>query len=346
MYQAALPKRAAVFSLAPAMLLLLALAGLAMAVASLPWLQERALGALLLALLLGLLLGNSLLNTKNSAQLAAGCHVARSRLLRLGVVLYGVRLSWHDFALVGWPGLLVDAGVVASTFGLACWLGRRMGLSSEQRMLIGAGSAICGAAAVLASSPVVRAREADTAVAVATVVAYGTLACLLYPLLFVWLDGTGWYARGALSYGLQVGSTVHEVAQVMVAGNVAGAEAARIAIVSKMLRVLLLAPFLLALAWYIQRTSSGETQQRPLQIPWFALAFVLVAAINSLGWFAEPLRVLLMQLGDLLLAIAMVALGLTTRLSDLRMAGMRPMLLAGVLALWLLTAGLLTAHWL
>lgn len=346
MKYAALSTRSVVQGHFYGLLLLLLLASLAMAVASQPWLQQRAVGALLLALLLGLLLGNTLPAKQVTDRLVPSCQLARTYLLRLGVVLYGARLNWQDFAQVGWSGLLVAVSIVASTFALACWLGRRLGLGRAQRMLIGAGSAICGAAAVLATSPVVRARETETAVAVATVVLYGTLACLLYPLLFAWLDTLGWYEHGARSYGLQVGSTVHEVAQVMVAGQVAGDEAAAVAIVSKMIRVMLLAPFLLSLSWYMRGSNAVANTPNRLQVPWFALAFVLVAGINSLDWLAEPLRLFLIQLGDLLLAIAMAALGLTTRLGDLRVAGLRPMLLGAVLAFWLLVVGLLTAHWL
>ena len=116
---------------------------------------------------------------------APGVDFAKQRLLRAGIVLFGMRITFQDIGAVGWSGALVDAMMLASTFMLALLVGRRWwGMDARSVLLIGAGSSICGAAAVLATEPVVKARGEDVAVAVATVVVFGTLAIFLYPVLY------------------------------------------------------------------------------------------------------------------------------------------------------------------
>src|SRR5690606_6967725 len=147
---------------------------------------------------------------------AAGVGFARHWLLRAGIVLYGLRLTFQDIGRVGTAGVLIDVLVVATTFGLACGLGMRVfRMEREAAMLIGAGSAICGAAAVMAAEPVVRGLPAQVTVAVSTVVVFGTLAMFLYPVLYHAGVAQGWLTMDARSYGLFTGATVHEVAQVV-----------------------------------------------------------------------------------------------------------------------------------
>ena len=119
-------------------------------------------------------------------------------------------------------------------------------------MLIGAGSSICGAAAVMAAEPVVRGRADQVTVAVSTVVVFGTIAIFLYPVLYH-LNVFGISSPAA--YGLFAGSTIHEVAQVVAAGRAIGEQAAATAVITKMVRVMLLAPFLLGLSVYLSRES-------------------------------------------------------------------------------------------
>ena len=124
------------------------------------------------------------------ARADAGIGFAKHWLLRAGIVLFGLRITFQDIATVGWRGVAIDALMLVSTFGLAVLLGRRwLRLDAQSAILIGAGSAICGAAAVLVTAPVVRASPDKVAVAVATVVLFGTLAMFGYPLLHTLLPG-------------------------------------------------------------------------------------------------------------------------------------------------------------
>lgn len=359
--------------LLPGLALALVIAVVALLVAALSWARDWGLSALTLAIAGGLLAGHTVYPVLSARYRQSvrwnpdpGIQWSKQHLLRLGIVLFGLRLSFQDIAAVGWAGLLADATVLLSTFALAVWLGRRwLGLDEQTAMLIGAGSSICGAAAVLATEPVVKAPAEKVAVAVATVVVFGTLAMLLYPALYalahVLARQFGTPDVSAWAFGIYTGSTVHEVAQVAAVGNAIGAEAANGAVIAKMLRVLMLAPFLLGLSWWLARrakpassavtgTASSEAQaekprQAALVVPWFALGFIAMAGLRSLdlvyGLMPAALLNGLLWFDTLLLATAMAALGLGTHVNAIRRAGSQPLLLAALLFVWLVAGGAL-----
>ena len=212
--------------------------------------------------------------------------------------------------------------------------------------LIGAGSSICGAAAVLATEPVVKGRAEDVSVAVATVVVFGTIGTFLYPALFHLNAAQGWLAVSEAQFGLYVGSTVHEVAQVVAAGEAIGPQAADVAVIAKMVRVMMLAPFLLLLSmWIAKGSSQGGVSKNAITIPWFAVGFIIMAGINSLGILPKAVVENGIILDNILLTLAMAALGLTTHISAVRKAGTKPLILAALLFVWLLGAGLLLNLW-
>lgn len=323
----------------PGLLLVLLLAGLAMLAANWPLCSQLGLSALTLAIVGGMLLGNTLY-PRLATHSHHGVTFAKGQILRLGIILFGFKLTFQDIAAVGLTGILIDACVLTSTFALAYWLGRRkLGLDEHSVILIGAGSSICGAAAILATEPVVKAHAEKVAVAVATVVVFGTLAMFLYPLLFSLTQALG---VSEFAYGVFTGSTVHEVAQAVAAGRAVSEQAANSAVITKMIRVMMLAPFLVILsAWLGRRHQSGSTEARPITIPWFALGFLAMAGFNSLHWLPQAWVAQLIALDNLLLAMAMGALGLTTHISAIRRAGSKPMLLASALFGWLLVGGTL-----
>ena len=315
-----------------------AAAGLCMYLAALPALAQNGISPLTLAIVLGMALGNSVA-APHLPRIAEGIAFSKGRLLRLGIVLYGFKITWAQLAFAGWPALFADVGVVCGTFALALWLGRRLGMERDTAALVGAGSAICGAAAVLAAQPVLKAKEADVGVAVATVVVFGTLAMFVYPLMAALLlpaDGGGAW----LGWGIYTGASVHEVAQVAAAGAAVNPQVADVAVITKMIRVLLLAPFLLALPWLMRRFGGGTAAQGgALALPWFALGFLGAVAANSLLPLPDTVRHALLTVDTFLLTAAMFALGLGTHWQSIRQAGVRPLLLAGMLALWLLLGG-------
>lgn len=299
-------------------------------------LQRAQISALTIAIVLGMVVGNAF-GKQLPAVFAPGVLTAQQKLLRLGVILYGLRLSFGQIAAIGPAGLAIDAIVVVATLALASVLGRRVfGLDRDSALLTGVGSAICGAAAVLALERVLKPDPAKVAIAVATVVLFGTLDIFLYPVLYPHLG------MDAAHFGLYTGATVHEVAQVIAVGSAVDPATADSAVVVKLTRVMLLVPVLFFFGWrqakFAQASGAAKTK---VPLPWFALAFVAVSAINSLVTFPPEIKGPLLTLDTLLLAAAMAALGLETRIAKLRALGPKPLLLAALLWLWLIGGGAL-----
>ncbi|SDH66452.1 YeiH family protein [Propionivibrio dicarboxylicus] len=292
--------------------------------------------ALTLAILIGAVLGN-LKPAIAGGRCQPGLAFAQKRLLRAGVALYGFNLSVQQIAQVGSAGIAIDVAMVVLTLAVGWWFGRHvLGMDRETVLLASAGSAICGAAAVMATLPMLQARDPHAAekgtVAVATVVLFGTLAMLLYPLIYAWLGA------GHFDFGIFVGSTVHEVAQVVAIGSTIGGDVAGNAVIAKMIRVMLLVPFLLLLGLSLRR-ADGQGRSAPLPIPWFALVFVAMAGVNSLQILPPALVDALRLIGMLLLTAAMASLGIDTRLSRMRQAGPRPLILGAGLFVHLIVIG-------
>jgi uncharacterized integral membrane protein (TIGR00698 family) len=347
----------------PGIALVALLALLALQIGRVPWLQANGISALTLAIALGMLVGNTLY-PRFALAAAGGVAFSKQTLLRAGIILYGLRLTFKDIAGVGIAGVLIDALVLGSTFALAWWAGTRVfGLDRRTAMLIGAGSSICGAAAVMAAEPVVRGRAEQVTVAVSTVVVFGTLAIFLYPALYHLNVHHPLFAVTPVRYGIFAGSTIHEVAQVVAAGHAVTDAAANTAVITKMVRVMMLAPFLIILSAYLSRhpeSTAGEpastaaapasasverahdpsSSKRRIVIPWFALGFVAVAAVNSALTLPRPLLTSAISLDTFVLAMAMAALGVTTHISAIRTAGIKPLGLAALLFGWLIFGGL------
>jgi uncharacterized integral membrane protein (TIGR00698 family) len=337
---------------APGIALTAALAGLGIEFGKLAWLQANGISALTLAIVLGILVGNTVYPYIASAT-AEGVVFSKQTLLRAGIILYGLRLTFQDIANVGVSGVAIDAVVLTSTFVLSWWVGTRIfGLDRRTAMLIGAGSSICGAAAVMAAEPVVRGRAEQVTVAVSTVVVFGTLDIFLYPAMYHLNAHYHLLAMSPTAYGIYAGSTIHEVAQVVAAGRAITDAAANTAVITKMVRVMMLAPFLIILSTYLARAPGGDDGDAPstgdaspprvsrrIVIPWFALGFVAVAGVNSLAVLPHALVSTAVDLDTALLAMAMAALGVTTHVSAVRTAGIKPLALAALLFIWLIFGG-------
>jgi uncharacterized integral membrane protein (TIGR00698 family) len=326
----------------PGLALSAALALIAIRLGTLGWLQAHGMSALTVAIVLGIFLGNTLY-PQIAAQAAPGVVFSKQTLLRAGVILYGLRLTLHDIGQVGVAGVLIDALLLSSTFALAHFLGTRwFGLDRSTAMLIGAGNAICGAAAVMATGPLLRARAEQVTVAISTVVVFGTVAIFLYPALYDLNAHWQMVPAGTRAFGIYAGSTIHEVAQVFAAGRSISPETANTAVITKMVRVMMLAPFLIGLSGWLARGRGTEADKpRKLTIPWFAFAFVAVVVVNSFSTMSAAFVRSAIDVDTFLLAMAMGALGLTTHLSAIRKAGMKPLLLGGLLFAWLIGGGAL-----
>ena len=322
-------------------LLSLAIATIALLLAQNQWFQKHAIGALTLSILFGILIGNTVFPRIEDRSMS-GVLFSKQRLLQLGVILYGFRLTFADIAHVGLGGVMIDVMVLTSTFALALFAGcRLLKLDINTVILIGAGSSICGAAAVMATEPVVRGRAEHVSVAVSTVIVFGTLSMLLYPALSQWNQVWHLLPVSPEAFGIFTGSTVHEVAQVVAAAKPLGDAATDTAVITKMVRVMMLAPFLVLLSVYVARTRSAIAAEptMAINIPWFELMFVAVTGINSLAILPQPVVSGAINLDTLFLATAMAALGLCTHFTAIRKAGYKPLLLGGILFVWLVLGG-------
>ena len=337
--------------LIPGVVLTAALAAGGMALGQIDWLSSHGFSALTIAILLGIVVGNTVY-PRFAGISGPGVDFSRQKLLRLGVMLYGLRLTVQDIRHVGMTGVLIDAVVLASTFALAVWIGTRwLGLDRKTAMLIGAGSSICGAAAVMAAEPVVEGRPEQVTVAVATVVVFGTIAIFAYPMLFDLDQHWNIIPGGARGFGIYAGSTIHEVAQVVAAARSVSPSAADSAVIAKMVRVMMLAPFLVGLSAWLARADRRERRgeavigpKTKLAVPWFAFGFVGVVLFNSLHLLPGGVVAATNQLDTILLAMAMAALGLATHVSSIRKAGVKPLLLAAILFGWLIVGGAAINH--
>jgi uncharacterized integral membrane protein (TIGR00698 family) len=342
--------------IAPGVVLAGALAWAAMQFAGIPWFQSNGISALTLAIVLGMLFGNTLYPRIAGAS-AAGVTFSKQILLRAGIILFGLRLTFQDIANVGLAGVTIDAIVLSTTFALSWWAGTRLfGLDRKTALLIGAGSSICGAAAVMATEPVVHGRAAQVTVAVSTVVVFGTVSIFLYPALYHLNQHYQLLSMSPTGFGIYAGSTIHEVAQVLAAGRAVGEDVANTAVITKMVRVMMLAPFLILLSAYLSRSSDeshnpdeaappagtaakSAAKSGPIVIPWFALGFIAVAGFNSFALLPRPLVAQAINVDTFILAMAMAALGCSTHVSAVRTAGVKPLALAALLFGWLILGG-------
>jgi uncharacterized integral membrane protein (TIGR00698 family) len=351
------PRGQQLMSFLPGVLLTGAIAILATELAKGAWMQANGVSALTLAIVGGMIAGNTIY-PRISAYSAPGVVFSKQILLRAGIILFGLRLTFQDIGQVGVVGVMIDAIVLSSTFVLSCWAGTRLfGLNRRTAMLIGAGSSICGAAAVMATEPVVRGRAEEVCVAVSTVVAFGTLAIFIYPAMYHLNDRLHWLSITPFAYGIFTGSTVHEVAQVVAAGKAVADTAANTAVITKLVRVMMLAPFLVLLSAYLAR--NAEETAGPMEgaapaeaaapttpsrswrgvIPWFALGFIAVAGLNSMAVLPHSFVSAAIDVDTLILATAMAALGVSTQVSAIREAGIKPLGLAALLFGWLILGG-------
>ena len=317
-----------------------------------PWVKSLSFSPMIVGIVLGMLYANSLRN-RLPATWVPGILFCSKRVLRLGIVLYGFRLTFQDVLAVGAPALLIDAVVVTVTICGGVLLGRLLKMDRGIALLTSVGSGICGAAAVLGAESTIRARPYKTAVAVSTVVIFGTISMFLYPVL---------YRHGIVSLtpeqmGIYTGATLHEVAHVVGAGNAMNGEISDAAIIVKMIRVMMLVPVLLTISYSISvararrrrladRRSCGGVTRR-IAVPWFAFGFIGIICLNSLLQYLFgvesvreiPLNGAIEYADTFLLTMAMTALGTETSLDKFRQAGARPFVLAGLLYVWLVAGG-------
>ena len=316
----------------PGLLLVVALGSLALWLAELPWVQRTLhWSALLIVILLGMAVKSVV---PLPAAAAPGIRLAQRPLLRWAVAGLGFRLSLPELWRIGGPALVV---VVVSTFAALAfgfWIARRLGIPEKLGLLLGVGGAICGASAVVAADSVIQAERRDSALALGVITLLGTLGIVIYPLLFSALG------ISEFVYGVWDGASLHEMAQVVAAGFGVSEEAARVATVVKLARIALLAPVVLYLAAWLKRRHQAVGQAVVAPVPWFLVLFLVFALVNSIGVLPAAWLGVIRRADLWLLCVGMAGVGLQTGFSDLRQAGVRPVLAATLQWLFLATLAL------
>jgi uncharacterized integral membrane protein (TIGR00698 family) len=289
-------------------------------------------GAPVLGIVAGVLLSGL---ARRRQHLDRGIGFASGRVLQLAVVLLGAQLSLRQVWDVGWASLPVMLGTLTVCLVLAQLVGRQLRIGADLRILIGVGTAICGASAIAAVSPVVRARNNDVAYAVTTIFLFNVAAVLAFPPLGHLL---GLSQHG---FGLFAGTAVNDTSSVVAAAASYGHAASNYAVVVKLTRTLMIIPITLTLgALAARRERRSGPAPGPVRIaglvPAFLVGFLLLAAINSAGWIPRAAHGPLQTVSVFLITVALTAIGLSTDGRVVRRAGARPILLG--LLLWFAVA--------
>ncbi|MGM0534231.1 MAG: YeiH family protein [Campylobacterota bacterium] len=325
------------YSFAVGIILSAFIAAAAMYGAELAIFSKAGVSPLIIAIIAGMVYANTPL-AKRYELGKSGIVWCGKTLLKTAIVLYGFHLGIEDLKLLGVEGFVLGGFMMVSTLLIGYVAARKLfGLDRELSLLLCAGSSICGAAAVVASDFVLQAKAYKAAVAVGTVVLFGTLAMFLYPLLYQ----NGVFVLDQKQMGIFIGATLHEVAHVAAAGDAVSPQAAEAAVAVKMFRVMLLVPFLFGMAYFASK-KAGKKRAK-ISIPWFALLFLAVIAANSVVALPEAVHEIIVNVDMFLLTTAMAALGMQTGIEKFKQAGCKPIGAALVMFVWLVAGGYVTA---
>lgn len=300
--------------------------------------KNLSLSPMIVGIILGMLYANSLRNNLPETWVP-GIHFCSKRILRIGIILYGFKLTFQDVLAVGLPAIFIDIIVVAVTILGGILIGRMLKMDRGIALLTSIGSGICGAAAILGAESTIQTKPYKTAVAVSTVVIFGTISMFLYPILY----NNGTFVLSPQEMGIFTGATLHEVAHTVGAGNAMSDQISNVAIIVKMIRVMMLVPVLLIVSFSVARAAVKNGVKtggsRKITIPWFAIGFLAVIGFNSFDLLPESLVNFINTLDTFLLTMAMTALGAETSIEKFKKAGFKPFALASILYVWLVVGG-------
>ena len=317
--------------LLPGLSLIIVIAIGSIVVANQPFFKDQLhMGPLLLVILVGMAV-RSIVPLPESLQ--PGIEFAQKPIMRLAVAGLGFKLTLQKLWSVGQPSLIIVFVTTVAGLAAGYWICKRIGLTSKFSMLLSIGGGICGASAIVAADSVVQAKKSEVAFSLAIITLLGTVGIVLYPAIGHMLH------LNSLTYAVWDGASLHEMAQVVAAGDtygVAGVTEAATAV--KLFRICLLAPTVFGLAWYLRSSSQDAGEAKVAAVPWFLVAFLIAAALASTGWLTDGTTKALQTVDLWLMCAGMAGVGLQSGFSDLKAAGIRP-ILAGVLQ-WVLLASI------
>ncbi|BCB96523.1 membrane protein [Dissulfurispira thermophila] len=257
----------------------------------------------------------------------AGIFFSMRQILRFAVALLGIRITFDKIIGLGWEGLAIALVPLFLTMVFTVLLGRLLKVSQASSLLIGTGTSICGASAILTAGAITRSKDEDIIVAISSITVFGTISMLSYPFIFK----SGFLPLTEIQYGQWAGASIHEVAQVVTAAFGGGERSGEIGILIKLTRVATLIPVALILSYLVNRgvIKHGDAyEEKSITFPFFLLGFITMVVLNSLQFFT-PRAVKWIEFFDMfLLTMAMAGMGLETDFRQLMKVGYRPLFLS------------------
>ncbi|MDW8543339.1 YeiH family protein [Staphylococcus sp. KG4-3] len=249
-----------------------------------------------------------------------GITFASKRLLKFAIILYGLKLNIFDVIGEGSTLLLIDGGVIIVSIGLMLLLNHYIKGDKVITLLLGIGAGVCGAAAIAAVSPILKAREKDTAISIGIVALIGTLFSLGYTVIYTL------FTIPPEIYGVWSGVSLHEIAHVILAADFSGETALRIGLLGKLGRVFLLIPLSIILIFVMNLKSQARNTNQRIEMPYFLIGFVLMALFHTYVPIPQFIMQIIEPLTTICLLMAMVALGLNVSFKDLQDRAFKPLI--------------------
>lgn len=319
------------------------------------WISYKPISALMWAFIVSIIIANV---TNLPRSLTVGINFCSRDLLRAVIALLGIVTSALIWLQVG-MGLVNALAVVLFAFFFGTWLGKKMGLDKTLVTLVGMGTAICGASAIAATAPAIKAKEEEVGLALACITLFGLLAMFAYPFLFANTIVGTWLKHDMNLYSIWCGSGIHEAAQVIAASGALNPTAVGPAVLVKSIRIFMIGPMILVATYLISKTdkqSVGKFQTRAV-FPVYSVIFIVNSIFCALlDLYAPQMRAIGLDWTTLknllsgtiipfLLATCLAGVGLKVKFRDIAKLGAKPFvfgalmaLLAGILALGLAVA--------
>ncbi|MCG7381564.1 YeiH family protein [Paenibacillus sp. ACRRY] len=281
------------------------------------------MGQLVLAILFGMIWRAV---RKVPDHMVSGISFSAKKLLRYGIILLGMRLNLKDILHAGPKVVLISFLNITITIFVVYGIAKFFNVEKRLGLLTACGTAICGAAAVVAIAPQIKAKDEETAIGAATVAILGTIFTMVYTLLYPFLQ------LSASGYGVFSGATLHEIAHVIAAAEPVGQDAVDLAVIVKLTRVAMLVPVAILIGFWTNRLdrskNSGNSKLnkrslKSLPIPWFIFGFLMMSALNTLQVIPSGLTNLIILAAYMLIAMAMAGLGLSVDTVTFRQLGLK-----------------------
>lgn len=279
------------------------------------------LEALTIGIILGILYNNTI---KTQSVFKEGVKFSLKKLLKVGIVLLGFKLNFNSLLKLGPKVILMVLIFVPSVLILSALLGKIFKVNNKLATLIGVGSCICGASAVVALAPTINVDEEDSVVAVSIVSFLGAIGVLVYSAIAVTSNISD------IQYGIWSGISLHGVAHALAAAFARGDAAGEIGTFVKMARVVMLVPVSLALGFIFNKNSNTTKKAK---FPMYVLYFIIAGIVSSTGIIPATILKILTKLSSIFILMAMVGMGLSVDFKNIKDKGAQALLIGSVLFL-------------